>query len=56
MAIATYLVDTSANARLDNPAVAQVLGPLHERGLCATCAVLNLEALYSARFPLQDKA
>lgn len=47
--IARYLIDTSAAARMANQLVAQRLAPLIEAGLVGTCAVLDAEALYSAR-------
>ncbi len=49
--IARYLIDTSAAARMTNQLVAQRLSPLIEAGLVGTCAVLDAEALYSARSP-----
>lgn len=49
--IARYLIDTSAAARMANQLVAQRLAPLIEAGLVGTCAVLDAEALYSARSP-----
>ena len=49
--IARYLIDTSAAARMTNQLVAQRLSPLIEAGLVGTCAVLDAEALYSARLP-----
>lgn len=49
MAVARYLADTSAMARLRHPVVRDALGPLIEQGLVGTCAVLDLEALFSAR-------
>lgn len=51
MAIAGYLADTSALARLHLPPVARRLAPLVERGLVATCSVVDLELLYSTRSP-----
>lgn len=48
---ARYLVDTSAAARLNHPTVEQLVGPMIERGVVATTAVLDYEALYSARSP-----
>lgn len=47
--IARYLIDTSAAARMRQPRVATRLAPLIESGLVATNAVLDAEALYSAR-------
>lgn len=44
-----YLADKSALARLRHPAVATVLTPLLTAGQVATCSVLELEILYSAR-------
>jgi predicted nucleic acid-binding protein len=49
--IARYLIDTSAAARMRNPAVAAQLVPLIEAAVVATCATLDAEALYSARSP-----
>ena len=46
---ATYLADKSALARTSLPSVADRLHPLVEGGLVATCAVVDLEVLYSAR-------
>ncbi|MEX2257011.1 MAG: PIN domain nuclease [Acidimicrobiia bacterium] len=48
-AVATHLIDASALARLDRPAVFEMLAPLIEAGLVATCATLELEVRYSAR-------
>lgn len=49
MAVATLLAHTSAYARLHQPAVFDRLAPLLERGLVATCSIVDLEILYSAR-------
>ena len=46
---ARYLADKSALARFPIPAVAQRLRPLLEEGSMATCAMVDLEVLYSAR-------
>ncbi|WP_369824374.1 PIN domain nuclease [Kitasatospora sp. Root187] len=46
-----YLVDNSAMNRLGHDSVAERLGPLISAGLVATCAPLDLEALYSAQNP-----
>ena len=46
---ATYLADKSALARFPVPAVAARLRPLLEEGELATCAVVDLEVLYSSR-------
>jgi predicted nucleic acid-binding protein len=48
-AVARYLADTSALARLRHPPVAEVLGPLIEAGLVATCAVIEFELAWAAR-------
>lgn len=49
--IASYLIDTSAAARMANPHVAAPLSPLITGGIVATCATIDAEALYSARSP-----
>ncbi len=46
---ATYLADKSALARFPIPAVGSRLRPLMEEGLIATCAIVDLEVLYSSR-------
>ena len=46
---ARYLVDKSALARMPIPVVAARLAPLIEMGWVATCAVIDLEVLYSVR-------
>lgn len=46
---AAYLADTSALARLANPAVAARLEPLIELGAVATCGMVEVEVLWSAR-------
>lgn len=46
---ARYLADKSALARFTHPAVERRLRPLIEEGLVATCAIVDLEVLYSAR-------
>ncbi|MDX6481614.1 MAG: hypothetical protein QOG85_2124 [Gaiellaceae bacterium] len=46
---ARYLADKSALARFAVPAVAQRLRPLLEEGWIATCAIADLEVLYSSR-------
>ena len=48
---ARYLADKSALARLGRPAVGARLEPLIESGLVATCSVVLLELLFSARSP-----
>src|SRR3712207_3413185 len=47
----SYLLDTSAAARVPAPQVADRVVPPLSAGLLATCAALDLEALYSARSP-----
>jgi predicted nucleic acid-binding protein len=49
MALARYLVDTSALARLKADPVAVALRPLVRRGLTASCGVVALETLFSSR-------
>lgn len=49
MAIARYLADKSALSRLPKPEVGDRLGPLLADGAVATCGVVMLEVLYSAR-------
>lgn len=46
---ATHLADKSALARFPSPAVAARLRPLLEDGYLATCAIVDLEVLYSSR-------
>lgn len=46
---ATYLADKSALARMKQSAVAARLEPLLRDGEIATCGVVELEVLYSAR-------
>lgn len=48
-AVASHLADTSALARLHQPAVAAVLGPLIEAGLVATCGVIEFELGWATR-------
>ncbi len=48
-AVARYVADTSALARLRHPAVAEALGPLVEAGLVATCGVIEFELAWAAR-------
>ena len=48
-AVASYLADTSALARLRHPAVASVLGPLMEAGMVATCGVIEFELGWATR-------
>jgi predicted nucleic acid-binding protein len=51
VAIAHYLVDTSAWTRRTDRAVARQLVPLIGAGLVATCSILDAEALYTSRSP-----
>ena len=46
---ARYLVDRSALARMPHAAVRERLGPFIEAGEAATCAIIDLEVLFSAR-------
>lgn len=52
-AVARYLADTSALARLGMPLVAEQLAPLIDAGLVATCAVIEFEILWSTRSPAE---
>jgi predicted nucleic acid-binding protein len=47
--LAIYLADKSALARAHLPAVALRLGPLFIGGEVATCGIVDLELLFSAR-------
>lgn len=49
MAIAHYLADKSALSRLTKPEVGDRLGPFLADGAVATCGIVLLEILYSAR-------
>jgi predicted nucleic acid-binding protein len=44
-----YLVDKSALARMDSPAVRARIEPLLEANEVATCGIIDMEILYSAR-------
>ena len=46
---ARYLADKSALARMPAPAVEARLRPLIEDGAVGTCAIIDLEVLYSSR-------
>jgi predicted nucleic acid-binding protein len=48
-AVASYLADTSALARLRHGPVAVVLGPMVEAGLVATCGVVEFELGWANR-------
>lgn len=50
-AVGRYLADTSALSRLDRSVVDVALSPLIEAGQVATCGMVELEVLYSARSP-----
>ena len=51
--IASFLIDTSAAARMRHPEVSRRLRPLIDGGVVATTASLDAEALYSARGPAE---
>ena len=51
MAVARYLVDKSALARLPKSAVREELQHLSDYGLLAVCAMVEMELLFSARSP-----
>lgn len=46
---ARYLVDKSALARMKLPSVSGRLAPIIEAGEAATCSIIDLEVLFSAR-------
>lgn len=46
---ARYLVDKSALQRMPLPSVRERLGPIIEGGAAATCSIIELEVLFSAR-------
>lgn len=48
-AVAKYIADTSALARLRTPAIFAALGPLIEAGLVGTCGVIEFELSWSTR-------
>ena len=48
-AVATFLADTSALARLHRHPVAVVLGPMIEAGMVATCGVVESEVGWATR-------
>ena len=48
-AVARYLADTSALARLRHPGVAAVLAPLIESGVVATCGIIEFELRWATR-------
>jgi predicted nucleic acid-binding protein len=49
VAVAHYLADKSAITRMRLPAVSERLGSLVENGLVASCALVDLEILFSTR-------
>lgn len=49
MAVARYLPDTSVWARARHENVRAILVPYVDRGLVGTCAIIDLDVLYSAR-------
>jgi predicted nucleic acid-binding protein len=49
MAVARFLADKSVWARLGHLSVREAFAPRVDRGLVGTCAVIDLEILYSAR-------
>jgi predicted nucleic acid-binding protein len=55
-AVARYIADRSALARLNQPTVFSMLGPLIDAGLVATCAVIEFEVLWSTRSPPEFEA
>lgn len=52
-AVARYIADKSALARLHHAEVGNVLVPLIGAGLIATCGVIEFELLWSTRSPAQ---
>ena len=48
-AVARYLADISALARLRHPRVAAALAPLIESGVVATCGVIEFELRWATR-------
>ena len=44
-----HLIDKSALARMQHPRVQARVGPIIESGEAATCAIIDLEVLFSAR-------
>ncbi len=44
-----YLIDESALARMEHPAVRARLEPVIREGEAATCAIIDLEVLYATR-------
>ena len=48
-AVARFLTDSSALNRFEQPAVGAVLNPLLERGLLATCPMIDFEVMWTCR-------
>ena len=44
-----YLIDKSALARMEHPRIRARIEPIIESGEAATCAIIDLEVLYSTR-------
>lgn len=44
-----YLIDKSALARMEHPRVQTRVAPIIESGEAATCAIIDIEILYSTR-------
>jgi predicted nucleic acid-binding protein len=55
-AVARYLADTSVLSRLHRPAVDAAVSPLVEAGVVATCGIVELELLWSARNAFEHRA
>ncbi len=49
MTIMRYLIDKSALSRMEHVSVQTKLAPIIESGQAATCAIIELEVLYSTR-------
>lgn len=54
--LATHLIDKSALARSRTPSVGDRLDSLRRAGLLATCTLVDLEVLFSARSPADHAA
>lgn len=52
-AVARYIADKSALARLRHPTVQATLSPLIDAGLVASCGVIEFELLWSTRTPAE---
>ena len=51
--VASRVVDSSALSRIGEQSVGDILNPLIANGHVATCSMLDFEALYSARSPVE---